>query len=101
MATVEEVLDARGKTHGRFEDHAWMAQELKGQMRGGVRWPSLTPAQQEALEMVASKIGRILAGDPNEPDHWRDIAGYAILVARGLEDCELRARSVALDDMPF
>jgi hypothetical protein len=34
------------------------------------------------LEMIAHKIGRVLAGDPNHADHWDDIAGYARLVAR-------------------
>lgn len=27
--------------------------------------------------MILHKCGRILSGDPNEPDHWRDIEGYA------------------------
>ena len=35
--------------------------------------------------MIAHKIGRILAGDPNHIDHWLDIAGYATLVAKELE----------------
>jgi hypothetical protein len=26
------------------------------------------------------KMSRILCGNPNEPDHWRDIAGYATLI---------------------
>jgi hypothetical protein len=39
----------------------------------------------ETLSMIAHKIGRIIAGNPEEPDHWRDIAGYAQLVANRLE----------------
>lgn len=41
----------------------------------------LNPMQSESLDMIAHKIGRIIAGDPNVEDHWRDIAGYATLVA--------------------
>jgi hypothetical protein len=39
----------------------------------------------ETLDMIAHKIGRIIAGNAAEPDHWRDIAGYAQLVANRLE----------------
>ena len=46
---------------------------------------SLSPQQQEALEMICHKIARIVAGNPNFVDHWRDIAGYATLVANELE----------------
>ncbi len=35
--------------------------------------------------MIAHKIASILAGDPNEIDHWRDIAGYATLIVKELE----------------
>jgi hypothetical protein len=35
--------------------------------------------------MILMKLARVIAGNPNEPDHWRDIAGYAELVVRSLE----------------
>jgi len=44
-------------------------------------WHELDADQQEALEMIAHKIARILNGDPNYVDSWVDIAGYAKLVA--------------------
>ena len=47
-------------------------------------WPKLRSAQRESLEVIATKIGRILGGDPTHKDHWDDIAGYAELVAREL-----------------
>lgn len=46
----------------------------------------LSSDKQEALEMIAHKIGRILNGDPNYKDSWTDIAGYAQLVADTLKD---------------
>jgi len=41
--------------------------------------------QLEAMEMILHKISRISNGDPNYADSWRDIAGYATLVADRLE----------------
>jgi hypothetical protein len=46
----------------------------------------MTASQREALEMIAHKISRILAGDPHFADHWTDISGYARLVERQLLD---------------
>lgn len=76
-----ELLAERGKTHGDFGDHALITQTLKRVMNSQPSWVELAYTQQEALEMIAHKIGRILAGNPNFRDHWDDIAGYARLVA--------------------
>ena len=90
------ILDERAKTHGDFYDVAATAQELKDAMRRGKNWKLLDDTEREALQMIASKIGRILAGNPHEPDHWRDIAGYATLIERRLtaysasENCPTR-----------
>jgi hypothetical protein len=35
---------------------------------------------QEALELIASKFGRLLSGDPFYPDSWHDVGGYTTLV---------------------
>jgi len=74
------VLNERGTTHGDFVENGEIMQALKELMRAHRKWLSLYPYQQEALEMIQHKIGRILCGDPNYYDHWRDIAGYAKLV---------------------
>jgi hypothetical protein len=39
-------------------------------------------AQQEALDMIQHKIGRILNGDPDYVDNWDDIAGYSQLISK-------------------
>ena len=44
--------------------------------------------QQEALDMIAHKIGRIINGDPDYADSWDDIAGYAKLVGDRLRGVE-------------
>ena len=75
------LLAERGKTHGDFTEHAKITQNLKAAIRQYHGWDRLTESQMEALEMIAHKIGRILAGNPNYADHWDDIAGYAKLVS--------------------
>lgn len=81
---MTSILDEREKTHGDYYRVAMMAQELKDVMRRGKNWKTLDDTQREALEMISSKIGRILSGDPHEIDHWKDIAGYAMLIERWL-----------------
>ena len=83
---IDEILTERQKTHGDFRDHADVTQRIKMVMCCSVKWGTLTTSQRESLEMVAHKIGRILAGNPNHQDHWADIAGYAQLVANQLQD---------------
>ncbi|CAB4241391.1 hypothetical protein UFOVP60_42 [uncultured Caudovirales phage] len=60
--------------------------ELKALMRSAPKWCALTGAQQEALDMFASKISRILTGDPNYQDSWHDIAGYATRIEELLKE---------------
>jgi hypothetical protein len=83
--TTTEILAEREKTHGRFADHARITQCLKAAMREPGKWDYMSCAQREALEMIQHKIGRILSGNPNERDHWADIAGYAELVVREID----------------
>ena len=39
----------------------------------------MSDSHAESLDMIASKLAQILAGNPNEADHWLDIEGYARL----------------------
>lgn len=77
---IAKALDARRKTHGDFAEQAHIAQEIKGLLRRTPNWDRLSYAQREALEHDATKTARILCGNPREPDHWLDKAGYAHLV---------------------
>lgn len=81
---INQILDERQKTHGSFKAHAQTAQYLKATMRAAENWSELDREQQEALEMIAHKIARILSGNANFQDHWTDISGYATLVSREL-----------------
>jgi len=78
MTDIKDVLEERANSHGDFSFVATVAQELKHTLRLA-GYASLEPWQTEALDMIVSKIARILAGNADEPDHWLDIEGYARL----------------------
>lgn len=77
----QSVLAARGATYGDYGVQAAFAQDLKDSMGQAPNWHDLKPAQRESLEMIATKISRILHGDPDHVDSWVDVAGYANLGA--------------------
>lgn len=85
MDTLTEILSSRAKTHGDYATHASCTQGIKRVIAQHTDTSRLTPSEHEALDMIAHKIGRIAAGDPHFEDHWRDIAGYATLVADRLK----------------
>lgn len=74
------LLDERGSTHGDYDKMTHCIQGIKTAMRCGTGWSNLNAGQKEALELIATKIGRIVEGDSNCRDHWQDIIGYSQLV---------------------
>lgn len=80
----DPLLVEREQTHGDFRITAQVAQQLKASFRT-IHYQGLSAMHREALDMIATKLARILSGNPNEPDHWLDLAGYAKL---GMEYCE-------------
>ena len=84
---VDAILNTRATTYGSFEGVAEIAQELKALIHERITdsHKVLDADQIEAFDMIASKIARILNGDPNHLDSWIDIAGYAQLVADRLQ----------------
>ena len=86
MTDVNLTLDERGSRYGSFTGHADITQELKLVIAYhlGSRKKRLANDQQEALDMICHKIGRIINGDADYADSWHDIAGYASLVDKRL-----------------
>lgn len=76
---VNEVLASRASSHGEFADNARIMQKLKDAIRAEPGYSKLDPTKREALDMILHKVGRICSGNPEEPDHWLDIEGYARL----------------------
>lgn len=78
------VLEDRRKTHGMFEHNARIAQQLKSVLHAQDGWRRQSVETREALDMICSKMSRILSGRLNELDNWVDIQGYASLVQQSI-----------------
>ena len=83
---VDATLAERGARYGAFRDNAGVAQSIKAILDGHPRWHTLTACQREALHHIASKIARIMNGDSNYLDNWHDIACYATLVEKDINE---------------
>lgn len=77
---LADILAERKKTHGDFETGALVFRALSREINaaGG----KLDACQYYAAMAIALKLTRILVGNANEEDHWRDLAGYATLGGR-------------------
>lgn len=77
--SLETTLENRGQEYGDYSGMARIAQNLKETLRSGPSWINMSPVQRESLEMLATKLARIVCGNCDNPDSWHDIAGYAKL----------------------
>jgi hypothetical protein len=87
VSGVGKVLDTRAEQYGSFMQSADTVIRIKSIMHNAVARNEvhLYPDQLQALDMIATKISRIVHGNPNHTDSWTDIAGYATLVADRLQ----------------
>jgi hypothetical protein len=89
--SIDATLSERGSRYGTFKSHSEITKNMFRMFQahmGVQKFESMAAYQQEALHMIFHKLGRIANGDPNYADSWVDIAGYAKLVADGLEGVE-------------
>ena len=87
MSSIDATLSERGQRYGKFEDHAKASMAIRSvlfTLLGPEKIDSMEPDQVEALLMISHKLARIVNGDPHYDDSWRDVAGYAQLVANRL-----------------
>jgi hypothetical protein len=82
---LQSTLDQRGKTHGDFDTVAFVAQRMKTAVRSFTEFKSLPTDQAEAVEMIITKIARIVSGGGAHKDSWDDIEGYAHLGSKDLK----------------
>ena len=80
----DELLAQRKNVHGDFSDNCQMTSDFMDLLYGCPNWKNFTPLHKVGLYQILHKIGRIASGDPNYPDHWNDIAGYAIQTCKRL-----------------
>lgn len=84
--TVQDVIAERASRYGEYKDQARLALKLQATLRDFKSrnhvqaWNYLPDYQQHALAMIMEKVARLMSGDPDYDDNWRDIAGYATLV---------------------
>lgn len=76
--STEHLLEQREHTHGSFANNARMWHRFCQAINNDKQF---NPEQALALAMIFLKIARAHE-NPNVPDHWLDIAGYATLAAR-------------------
>ena len=86
MSDVRKMLDERQRTHGQFSDVSSVSQGIKDVLRRPIGWDAMPDNAREALDMIASKMARIVSGNHQFKDHWSDISGYATLVVDSLPD---------------
>lgn len=81
---VNKILEDRGSSHGPFDKQTAAAQEMKAvfyKYYNVGNWHT-DPVVREAVDMIIHKLSRIAVGNPYFEDHWKDIAGYALLPPR-------------------
>jgi len=81
---VEATLAERQGQYGDFKDVAHLSQGLQSLLSVG----NFSDTQQEAIQMICSKLARLACGDADHVDSWHDIAGYATLVVKDLESAK-------------
>ena len=75
MTEIDEMLQARKKTHGPFKLHAEVVDGFHD--AASPYLSNKSPVQREVVRMIFHKLARVLVGDGCYKDHWVDIAGYA------------------------
>lgn len=77
---VSAVLSERGSSYGDFSDNARIAQSLKRSVREGLGWSEMPGYMQEGVDMILSKLSRLVTGNWAHEDNLVDIQGYARLM---------------------
>jgi len=80
-----KVLEERKKVYGDFKNIAETSQKIKD-IYYVQNAQELDPVINEGFDMIAHKLARIINGGSKFIDNWRDLAGYAKLVADYLEN---------------
>lgn len=81
---IDTTLSQRQSQYGCYEDVAHVTQQILSALRIG-NYDNLPAPMKESLHMIASKMARIVNGDPEYLDNWHDIGGYAKLIEKLIE----------------
>lgn len=83
--TVQDTLVARQSVHGDFALNARISQDLKQLFCKYDGYSGLSDIARESLDLIATKLSRILSSGQGHADNWHDIAGYATLAEREVQ----------------
>ncbi len=84
MPDIEDKLEANNATYGEYYRSASKAQIIKAVFMESESYLKMNAVMRESLDMIATKLARILEGDPFYKDSWIDIEGYAKLVSNSI-----------------
>lgn len=79
---TNKLLDKRGEQYGSYHELSKTAQTLKDVFRSKSDWEYLLPEERESIDLICTKLARLLHGDGDKTDTLDDIAGYARLATR-------------------
>lgn len=77
---IQTILNDRGSRYGSFRNNARITQGCMALLMSGENAELLQDHHKEAIHMIVHKLSRIVNGDPDYDDSWRDVAGYAQLL---------------------
>lgn len=77
---INRILEERDSRYGGIIENATIGMDLVETMMATEGWKKLEPEMKYSMIMIAFKLSRVLAGDPNYDDNWKDISGYATLI---------------------
>lgn len=86
LAVAKLTTEDRNQTHGDPIAQFETAQQLKNELARGPHWMDLNAVEREALEMICTKLSRLVHGDPAHGDHMLDIIGYAAIAVESRHD---------------
>ena len=86
MNETEKVLLERKEDYGDYASQCSISSGLKKILRENGR--SMTLVTREAMDMTCVKLSRLANGNCEHRDSWVDIAGYATLVVKILDEEE-------------
>lgn len=84
LPPTTQLVSERENTHGVYTLTAEVAHRIKDAVAWGDN-KGLHSYMRESLDMIATKMARIVSGDCYQLDHWQDIQGYAELVIKEIK----------------
>ena len=78
---VDDILQERGGTHGKYSDNASITFKMWDVIEKSKNFESLNAGKKYGILMILGKIARAVSGDSDHADNYDDIAGYAQLIS--------------------